>query len=159
MPISLLLNWRVWAYALCIVLLAMSHWKAYHLGSTSVRAEWAADQLSQAEQTGQLQGNAARATEALQADANKLRRTKDAQIAKLNTDLAGALDRLRDRPARPGEGDLPSPTGVGPGGCTGAGLFRPDAEFLTRKAAQRDAIAVLLAECQAAYGNARNKMN
>ena len=62
MPTSLLFNWRVWAAVAIAVMLAASHWKAYKMGEFGVRNEWAADQLSQAEQTNQLQADAARST-------------------------------------------------------------------------------------------------
>jgi hypothetical protein len=149
-----LLNWRVWAAVMVAIALAASHWKAYKLGESGVTAEWNADKLAQAEQAAALKDAAAATTVSLQTDANNLRKTKNAQIAKLNSDLAVALGRLHDRPARPGEGDLPGPAGAGPTGCTGAGLFRPDAEFLTRKASERDTIAVLLEQCQTQYNDA-----
>jgi hypothetical protein len=154
---QLLLNWRVWAAVMLAVALAASHWKAYKLGESGVTAEWNADKLAQAEQSAALKDAAAATTASLQTDANKLRKTKNAEIAKLNSDLAIALGSLHDRPARPGAGDLPNPTGVG-ASCTGASLFAQDAGFLVREAGRADQLRLDLAQCQAAYANARNSL-
>lgn len=153
-----LLNWRVWAAVMVAIALAASHWKVYKLGGAEIRAEQATERLEISKQTVRLMENNTLAEDELRDKANTLRRAKNAQIERLNTDLATALDGLRNRPERPGEGDLPEAAGAGPTGCTGAGLFRPDAEFLTRKATERDTIAVLLDECQAKYTNARNAL-
>lgn len=151
-----LLNWRVWAAIALAVLLAGTHWKAYVEGGKSVQAKWDADKVEQLEQTNKLQQEAAQATADLQAKADQLRRTKNAQIDRLNSELSAALDSLRDRPARPGAGDLPGNAGSGPAaGCTGAELYRPDAQFLARLAAQAERLRADLDQCQTAYGNAR----
>jgi len=70
---------------------------------------------------------------------------------RLAADLQRALDSLRNRPERPASGgDVP--TGAAdPVACTGAGLYRPDAEFLVREAARADSIRLQLAACQAAF--------
>jgi hypothetical protein len=155
-----LLNWRVWAAILIAVALAASHWKAYKLGQTGVRAEWDAEKLDTAQQTLRLLEKNAATTAALQDNADSLRRTKNAQITRLNADLATALAGLQNRPDRPSAGSVPTDTGAGPNpGCTGAQLFRPDAGFLVRESARADKLLADLAQCQAANDQARAAVN
>ena len=155
-----LLNWRVWAAVLLTVALAASHWKAYHLGGAAARAQALAAELAQAQQTAALQSAAAAASATLQANADKLRKSKNAQITSLGLELADALKRLRDRPARPGASDLPAPAGSGAvTGSTGAGLYREDGEFLSREATRAKRLQLDLAQCQAAYNSARAALN
>lgn len=155
-----LLNWRVWAAILVAVALVASHWKAYKLGQAGVRAEWNAEKLDTAQQTLRLLEKNAATTAALQDNADALRRTKNAQITRLNADLATALAGLQNRPDRPSAGSVPTDTGPRPNpGCTGAQLFRPDAGFLVRESARADKLLADLAQCQAAYDSARQAVN
>jgi len=157
---SLLFNWRLWAAILIAVALAASHWKTYKLGQTGVRAEWTAEKLNTAQQTLRLLESRDRTTTALQDNADTLRRNKNAQISRLDADLATALAGLQNRPDRPGSANLPTDTGAGPNpGCTGAQLFRPDAGFLVREAARAERQRADLAQCQAAHDQARAAVN
>lgn len=89
----------------------------------------------------------------LQAAADKLRETKDAEIRTVNARLAATLAELRSRPSRP----APDATGQGSeaqppaSGGTGAQLYREDAEFLAREAARADEIRAALQQCTALY--------
>lgn len=152
-----LLNWRVWAALVMAVFLAGTHWRAYTQGKKTVMTEWDSEKLAIAEQSFKLAEQATRVTAGLQAKADTLRKTKNAEIEKLGADLAYALDGLRDRPARPGAGSVPGDTGIG-SGCTGRELYRPDGEFLTRLAARADRLRLDLGQCQAAYETARNAL-
>lgn len=71
------------------------------------------------------------------------------RLAALVADLRG---QLRDRPQRPapGGGDVPGGTGS-PLACTGAQLYRPDAELLVGESDRADGLRIQLAECQARY--------
>lgn len=154
-----LLNWRVWAAVLVAVCLAASHWKAYKLGGSEARAILAQEREGLAKQSARVVEQTLAKQTDLQNKADAQRRNKDAQITRLNTDLAAALDGLRDRPPRPGPGDLPATTGPGPAaGCTGAQLYRPDAAFLTRIAGEADRLRIDLGQCQAAYESARQAL-
>lgn len=153
-----LLNWRVWVAVALAIALAASHWKAYHLGGADARAQALAAELAQAQQTAELQSAAAAATATLQASADTSRKAKNAQITSLGLELDDALRRLRNRPARPGEGDLPTPAEPG-AGCTGASLFAEDAGILVREAARADKLRTDLAQCQAVYSAARAALN
>jgi hypothetical protein len=154
----MLINWRVLAVIGIAITLAATHWKAYTMGESLVQAEWAADKLSQAEQTARLMADAAAATTSLQANSDKLRKAKNAQITKLGDDLAVALNSLHNRAPRSGSSDLPDAAAAG-SSCTGASLFRQDAEFLVRESGRADKLRIDLTECQAAYSFARNALN
>ncbi len=155
-----LLNWRLWAAGALTVLLAGTHWRAYTQGKKTVMDEWNAEKQSIAEQSFKLAEQATRVTVGLQANADTLRKTKNAEIDKLGADLARALDGLRDRPARPGAGRVPIDAGAGPAtGCTGAGLYDQDAEFSLREAARANKMKANLAQCQDLYNAARDKLN
>jgi len=93
------------------------------------------------------------ATQALQeqhqAAADQIRKEKDAQIASINTQLADALVKLRERPSRT------QASSNGQGG-TGLSLSAEDASFLTREAARADILRTALSACYDQY-DALNK--
>jgi hypothetical protein len=79
-----------------------------------------------------------------QADADKIRIEKDAQIKAINDQLVDAVSELRKRPSRTAE------TSNGKG-CNGASLYAEDSEFLVREAARADQIRVALQACYNQY--------
>lgn len=100
-----------------------------------------------------------------QRNADKERQDHAKQVALLNDHLRDALGELRDRPARPGpgsqgKGGAPDAAGAGPsGGCTGAGLYRDDAEFLTWRADAAQRIRLQRDSCYRLYGAAREAVS
>jgi len=79
-----------------------------------------------------------------QADADQIRKDKDAQIKVINNQLVNAVSELRKRPSRTAE------TSNGKS-CNGASLFAEDAEFLVREAARADEVRVALDACYKQY--------
>jgi hypothetical protein len=79
-----------------------------------------------------------------QADADQIRKDKDAQIKVINNQLVDAVSELRKRPSRTAE------TSNGKS-CNGTSLFAEDAEFLVREAARADEMRVSLAACYKQY--------
>ena len=79
-----------------------------------------------------------------QADADKIRTDKDAQIKVINSQLVDAISQLRSRTSRTAE------TTNGKG-CNGASLYAEDAEFLVREASRADEIKVGLEACYKQY--------
>ena len=79
-----------------------------------------------------------------QADADKIRTEKDAQIKAINDQLVNAISELRKRPSRTAE----SSNGQS---CNGTGLYAEDAEFLIREASRADTIRVALNSCYKQY--------
>ena len=153
------LDWRLWAAASLVLGLVASHWKAYRMGGAEIRAEWAAAKLEESKQALRLTEKAIEKTTSMQADADQLRKAKNAQINALNTRLAAALDGLRDRPGRPGPSDLPQAARAGAApGCTGASLYRPDAEFLVRESTRAEQLLAYLTQCQTQYNKVREAL-
>lgn len=97
----------------------------------------------------------------LQAEADKDRHESQNRINRLRAERDAALAELRNRPARPqaaGNGIvLPSPAGPGAQAqhCTGADLYRDDAEFLVGIAADFKELAIKYDELWALYERAR----
>jgi len=149
------------AVAITVALaLVASHWQAYTLGAEKAQAAWDTQKLDVARQTLRLIEARDRASQELQDAATAQRRAKNAQIASLDADLAAALSRLSDRADRPSGADLPQAASTGAGErCTGAELYRADAEFLSREAARAERLVGELAECQAAYDRAVRALN
>ena len=79
-----------------------------------------------------------------QEDADKIRKTKDAQIANINSQLADALISLRNRPNR-------SQNASNGQNGTGTALSAEDAEFLIREASRADQIRTGLEACYKQY--------
>jgi hypothetical protein len=151
---------RLWFAAAIAAALAGSLWFGHANGAASVQAKWDAVELSRAEQSAKLVADAQQVTKDLQDSTNTTTKAKDAQIAKLNHSLGVALDGLRNRPARPGAGDLPGDTTTGTSaGCTGAQLYRQDGEFLARESARAGRLLADLAQCQAQYNAAYKALN
>ena len=154
------LNWRVLAAITIAALLAASHWKAYNSGAAGVQAASDAYTVAAQAQTMKIQQETRDKESKLQAQRESIRKAKNVQIAKLDADLANALDRLRNRPDRPGEGDLSATTGAGSStGCTGAQLYRSDAAAFVREATRADKLLADLGQCQAQYATAIEAVN
>lgn len=160
------------AVAVAAILAALA-W-GYHLwanhqreiGRQEIRAEWQADKLARAETTRLLLMARDKATTQLQVTADKERQALNAKNRSINRDLADALGRLRDRPERPADrpGGVPenpgtATAGPGNGGCTGAGLFKPDSEFLARAFADAARLQAALRSCRADYERAAATVN
>lgn len=94
----------------------------------------------------------------LQAAVDAERKSKDDKIRSLNSELASALDSLRQRPTRSAPASQVSCPARDPKvaqGATGAELWQEDAVFLRREAARADQIATELQACYSAYEAAR----
>jgi len=154
-------------------ILAMLAW-GYHLwedhqreiGRQEVRAEWQADKMARAESTRLLLMARDRETATLQGKADKERVALNEKNRSINRDLADALGRLRDRPERPADsaGGVPenpgaATAGPGNGGCTGAGLYGPDARFSLGFAADAARLQAALRSCRADYELAAATVN
>jgi len=86
--------------------------------------------------------------EAIETTTQKATDEKNA-LARVVADLRG---QLRNRPQRPAPGGGAVPGGAsGPVACTGAQLYRPDAELLVGESERADGLRIQLAECQARY--------
>lgn len=115
-------------------------------GSDTVQAKWDKEKADKV--------TAQRTKEAeLQANMDKLREDKSRETAKLRRTVATLTDSLRNRPERPA---MPASASAGDGatGCTGAGLYKPDSQFLVWESARANQIRLALINCQKAYREA-----
>ena len=125
-----------WAYLFAGLLAwgATGHWEATHY-----KKELAALQASERSARDAAELTAKAAAE----DARVAKEKRNAQDKNNASQLAAALQRLRDRPDR-----LPAAATPACSGGTGAALSRPDAEFLTGFAARAGSLQSALDECQ-----------
>lgn len=91
------------------------------------------------------------------ADAARLEEERKDEMARLDARADALAAELRKRPMRPARSAAAAQgaaAGVRPapaGGCTGAELYREDAEFLLGEARRADAIRTALNQCIAQY--------
>jgi hypothetical protein len=150
---------RLVALGLLVLAILAGLWKVYAMGEAAGLQQLTEYKLEQGKQTVKLLEKNAAATADLQTKSDQTRKAKNEEINRLNIDLADALERLHNRPERPGEGGVPVDTGVGAGTrCTGSGLFRDDAKFLEWFAAGTKRLQLDLGECQAALHRAREAL-
>jgi len=88
----------------------------------------------------------------MNADQAAARQEKERDKARLGAAQRRIADLLRNRPQRPADmSRSPAAVAADQGGpqCTGAGLFKPDAEFLAGQTARADDTRIALKECYA----------
>jgi len=156
-----LINPKVWLEIAVIATLAASGWYAYtwiwDRGADYTQRKWDAVERERADASAKAASDALRITKDLQVSADKDKETKDAQIKTLNASLSTAIAGLSNRTPRPDASGVSSHTPAG-AGCTGAELYKPDAEFLTREAARADTLQVELNACYVRYRAVRDAL-
>lgn len=88
----LLLNWRIWAALVVAVGLAASHWKVYHMGMTTVQAEWDKDTLQAIKDDDKTTKDRISSN----AKVDQKHQLEKAQLQTHIADANAALDGLRD---------------------------------------------------------------
>lgn len=145
--------------------LVAAYWGIYNAGSkagaATVKQQWDRDTANRAMRTAEQTMKHRQTERALQAHAAEQRKQKNAEINHIAAVHAAELDRLHNRPNmratdRPGEPANPAQNGVG---CTGAGLAKPDAEFLVGYAADAARLAAELKRCTTAYDAAEQALS
>ena len=134
------------------------HESGLDAGRAEIQAKWDQQRIADAAATVQANLQARAREQDLQFAANKIRQEKTHEIRHLSAARDAALRELRNRDERPTVGShaAADPAGAGPAAsCTGAQLYRPDAEFLVWEAARADEVRAHLSECRAAYESAR----
>jgi hypothetical protein len=130
-------------------------YQGHELGVAEVQQKWDKERAAQLAEHAAAQAAAREKEQELQASADLLRKDKDREIRDLNARTAALTNSLRDRPSRPtaetstvsSTASAGCPTPV----CTGAGLSREDALFLTGEAARGAEAVALLKQCYAQY--------
>lgn len=152
--------------ALVLALLA-GVWKIHHTGVVAGRAEiqavWDQDKIRAAEESAKKIGEVKKTSAELQAAADKEKGNLNAHIRSIDLERDELLKRLRDRPVRPAEsgGSVPASPGTGASApsCTGAELFREDAEFLTREASRAEILRAHIKSLESQYERVRKLIN
>lgn len=147
--------------AIAAVILALACFGAYkrglHHGEAKIQEKWDAERAAIAQATQQAMQERIAAEEQLRRQADEQQKTYQQRIARLAAERNALLDSVRNRPARDRGDDMPGATATGGGaGCTGAELYRDDAEFLIREAQRADQLAEQLSACVAQYQAARD---
>jgi hypothetical protein len=134
------------AITACVALFVYGH----YVGSSIADKRCQEAQMIEFKEQNQAIADAREKEQLLQDKANQAKRETDEKIASLNNRVITLSSELRKRPARPKDG-VPETTGINFTGCTAAGLYRDDAEFLV--GVSRDAQLTLEAfnQCKAAY--------
>jgi hypothetical protein len=103
----------------------------------------------------------ARQTEqALQKLVDQLRGAHQNEVNRIVSRYNADLERLRNRPEARSESPSGLPEGAASGvGCTGAGLSKPDAEFLSWYSASAARTQAALDACVHAYEQVREQSN
>jgi hypothetical protein len=141
-----------------------SHSKGVRLGTSQIQSKWDAERLAIAQAIATELERVRAVEQTLRTNLTKQRKEHKNEMDRLSIQYESALGRLSDRSDRPAEGsaELPqdSPVGAVPAdGCTGAELFRPDAEFLTREAHRADQLRLALKACIAHATEVERQLN
>jgi len=145
--------WLILAFVLAVGAAAGGgYYKGNSAGKSEVQQQWDKEKAEQYAAYAKGQEEARQREQALQADADKLRREKDAEVRNINARAAALANSLRERQARPADADsVSSAASVGSGACTGKNLYREDGEFLVRIAAEADELRAALQQCYKQY--------
>lgn len=161
MPLFLL-DPRVWFRIAGVVAVGLILWfvasSLIGYGSDKVQAKWDTEKARDAAAVVLAKDKAREDTRLLQIQADTERRNKDEKLKILAANLDYAISQLHSRPPRPSQADMPKVADAGPL-CTGAGLYRDDAEVLTRLAASAKSTTLQLESCEADYARAVNTVN
>ena len=132
-------------------------YQGHKLGTAEVQQAWDKEKAEQLAEYAKAQEEARAKEQALQANADQLRREKDAEIRNINARATALSNSLRDRKERPEAGSMSSSSGSGSGGCTPRELYRQDSEVVVGLAREADEIRLALKQCYAQYEAVRLK--
>lgn len=141
-------------HAVVAVGLITTYFVAYNRGQESIQAEWDKAKLETLNHHLDAMREANTKQLELTEKINSIKRATNEETSELRATVNTLTNQLRNRPTRANFG---TDTNVGTGtntstaGCTGAQLFRDDAEFLAREAERADTMRLLLKECRVAY--------
>lgn len=129
--------------------------KGYMSGKANVQQKWDQEKAVQMAEYAAAQQAAREKEQALQANADNLRKEKDREIRDLNARSIALSNSLRDRQSRSETSGVSQTAGTGSAQCDGSKLSREDAEFLVGEAKSSDQIRLALSQCVAQYKSAR----
>jgi hypothetical protein len=138
------------------------HWQGDTAGQAKVQQLWDKQAKQLAEEHAAAMAAAREREQELQLGANNDREERNKQLREANARVAALTNVVRERADRPAETSAVSgAAGTGPttASCTGAGLYRPDGEFLVGEAAAGRECQAFLRECRTGYERLRKKVN
>ena len=138
-----------------LVMLGFSYWKGYTHGSNNTQEKWDAERVVLERQAQEWKDEVRETERQLQAKADKIQREKHNAVKAADSKYAALIDSLRNR-AETRSNDPVSDSAGDVVGCTGAGLARPDAEFLAGFAADAARLQAQYNACKAGYEALRN---
>lgn len=137
-----------------LLMLGFVYWKGYNHGKEVVQKEWNAQKVED-ERIAQEWKDKVRVTEqAMQSAIDKVQREKIDAKKIADSRYNSLIDSLRDRPEARETQRVPNDSSDAVG-CTGAGLARPDAEFLAGYAADAAKLQAAYDSCKQAYDTVR----
>lgn len=145
----------------CAVVGVLAYRTGAEHGRAEVQAKWDAERAAQARAVIAAIEARDRATADMATRVEALTKEHRREINRIAADRDRLLDSLRERPERPSGGaDLPDRAAAGtePAACTGAELYRDDASFLVRLAAEADELRAAVEQCKAAYDQVRESL-
>lgn len=160
-----LLSPRLWAsLALSAAVCGMVWWlddNGFARGKAAVQVKFDEYKVKQEAAYNKLISDNEVKSQKLKGEADAQRTMDAAAIAMGNTRYDALAASLRNRPGRPATNTAGMPTGagLGTGGCTGAGLARPDGEFLAWYAISTYRLQTALRSCKAQYDKVKRSYN
>jgi len=161
---SWLFDPRVWAsLALAAALVGLVWWvdnNGYSRGHAVAQAKFDSYKAEQSAKYNKLVADTEMQSQKLKGESDAQRVMDAAAIAMGNTRYNALAASVRNRPERPTNvAGVPTGAGASVGGCTGAGLARPDGEFLAWYSINTYRLQTALRSCQAQYGKVKRSVN
>lgn len=145
-----LIGWGLAALAVAIFIGAV-YGQGRTDGARKVQQAWDREKATIAEQQAKAITEVRERERVLQAQVDQERRKHREEVSRITSEYERMVGSLRERPENRVD-NCPVYTDTGaPAGCTGAGLARPDAEFLAGYAADAARLEATLEQCRAAY--------
>ena len=126
-------------------------YKGHKLGKAEVQQAWDKEKAAQYAEYAKGQEEARRREQELQANADQLRREKDAEIRNINARATALSNSLQHRQSRSEADSLSSSSGARQTSCSGKELYREDGQFLVRIAGEADELRTALKQCYTQY--------
>lgn len=126
-------------------------YKGHKLGKAEVQQAWDKEKAAQYAEYAKGQEEARRREQELQANADQLRREKDAEIRNINARATALSNSLQHRKSRSEADSLSSSSSTRQTSCSGKELYREDGQFLVGIAGEADELRTALKQCYTQY--------
>jgi hypothetical protein len=148
--LGLLMNRWVLGGLAGLIMLGLSFWKGYVYGQNNVQQKWNAEKVVLEREAQELKDQAREAERNMQKEVNRIQRERHHAVKAADTKYNALINSLRDR-SEDRDFNAMSDSSGDVAGCTGAGLARPDAEFLAGFAADAERLQAAYNSCRQAY--------